>query len=112
MIRNRSNASHYDWGTDCEGWHLLSSPELSVIQERMPPGSAESRHLHRSSRQLFFVLSGALAIERATKVFELSEQDSLEVAPGVAHTVRNTGAREALFLVISSPESHADRVEV
>ena len=112
MVRNRSNAEHYSWGAGCEGWHLLASPELSVIQERMPPGTAESRHFHRSARQLFFVLAGALEIDRGAELFELSEQDTLEVPPGVLHTVRNAGEHEALFLVVSSPASHGDRVEV
>lgn len=35
------NAEHYLWGTHCEGWHLVRAPELSVIQERVPPGECE-----------------------------------------------------------------------
>ena len=41
-----SNAEHYRWGDACDGWHLLAGEALSVIEERMPPGTAELRHRH------------------------------------------------------------------
>ncbi len=41
MIINTESAKHYKWGgpqgTDCDGWHLVKTPELSVIEELMPP---------------------------------------------------------------------------
>ena len=35
------NAEHYRWGPHCDGWHLLKSETLSVIQQRMPGGTAD-----------------------------------------------------------------------
>ena len=56
-------AEHYTWGNACGGWHFVNQPSLSVIRERMPPGTAEVRHLHKTARQFFFVLAGiALAL--------------------------------------------------
>ncbi len=46
-----ANAEHYTWGANCDGWHLVRTPELSVIQERVPPGGRETRHLHTRARQ-------------------------------------------------------------
>jgi hypothetical protein len=40
------NAEHYMWREVCDGWHLVSDANLSVIEERMPPGSQEQRHSH------------------------------------------------------------------
>jgi len=57
-------AEHYIWGDVCHGWRLLSQPDLSVIQERVPPGGAETRHYHTNARQFFFVLSGTATMER------------------------------------------------
>jgi len=37
------NAEHYTWGGVCDGWHLFKSSDLSIIQERVPPGGAEPR---------------------------------------------------------------------
>ena len=104
------NAEHYRWGQDCDGWHLVKSSTLSVIQEFMPPGRSEVRHLHVASRQFFFVLAGRLSIEVEGQLQVLSSQQGLEISPGQAHRVFNDSAGDSAFLVISSPPSHGDRV--
>lgn len=35
------NTEHYVWGSGCDGWHLVRTGALSVIQERMPPDTAD-----------------------------------------------------------------------
>jgi len=55
---SRKNSERYSWGGGCDGWHLLKSPALSVIQECVPPGGTETRHVHQQAQQFFFVLSG------------------------------------------------------
>lgn len=42
----------------CEGWTLLSRPELHVIQERIPPGTYQLRHVHEATTQSYYVLDG------------------------------------------------------
>ena len=106
---SRHTADHYTWGDGCDGWHLVRSPALSVIQERMPPGTAESRHRHANARQFFFVLAGELTIERDGAVLVLRAGEGLEIAPGEAHQVLNEAGDDAEFLVISQPPSHGDR---
>ncbi|MFU2508087.1 hypothetical protein [Pseudoalteromonas sp. ASV78] len=53
------NAEHYNWSDDCDGWHLVKSAALSVIQERVPPGCCEQAHKHEFAEQFFFVLKWA-----------------------------------------------------
>lgn len=72
-------AEHYAWGDGCDGWHLVRAPGLSVIQERMPPGTREARHRHGQARQFFYVLAGALRIEHAGKEERLVAGQRLEV---------------------------------
>lgn len=103
------SAPHYLWGDGCHGWHFVRTPALSVIQERMPPGTAEVRHRHTHSRQFFFVLSGELAIEADGARHTLTGGIGVEIAPGVAHQVVNRGVVDAEFLVVSQPPSHGDR---
>ncbi len=112
MIRNVDTAEHYRWGQVCDGWRLLQRAELSVIQERIPPGAGEITHYHQRARQLFFVLQGGLQIQLGEQRFQLSSGDSLEVPPGELHCVRNAGALDAVFLVVSSPTTEGDRVNV
>jgi len=56
-------AEHYRWGEVCDGWHLVRSEGLSVIEERMPAGAREQRHFHTKARQFFYVLEGELTME-------------------------------------------------
>lgn len=106
---DRGSASHYQWGDGCDGWHLLRHDALSVIAERMPPGTAEVRHRHALAEQFFYVLSGELTIEREGTVSALTPGVGLSIPPGVAHEVRNAGGAAAEFLVVSRPPSHGDR---
>ena len=107
---SKETAEHYIWGEDCDGWHLVKTPALSVIHERMPPGTAEARHYHQASRQFFFVLAGTATFEITGRRHVLHAQQGVEVPPGVPHQMRNESDRTIEFLVISQPPSHGDRV--
>jgi mannose-6-phosphate isomerase-like protein (cupin superfamily) len=102
--------NHYTWGEVCDGWHLLRDPDLSVIEERMPPGAQEKRHFHGRSRQFFYVLTGELTMEVAGRHHLLTAGHGLEISPGEPHQALNRAEREVRFLVISHPPSHEDRV--
>ncbi len=104
------NAEHYAWGDGCAGWHLVKSRELSVIQERMPPGTFEARHFHASSRQFFYVLSGSAVIEVGGHREILNAREGIEIPPGIAHQIFNESGADVEFLVVSQPPSHGDRI--
>src|ERR1700712_3424688 len=100
-----NTAEHYTWGDGCDGWHLVRTDELSVIEERMPPGTAEQRHKHERSRQFFYVLSGELTIEVGGVVRILKGGEGLEVQVRGAHQVVKGSSKAARFLVTSVPPS-------
>ncbi|GGP27813.1 cupin domain-containing protein [Silvimonas amylolytica] len=105
-----ATAPHYHWGEGEDGWHLMRTPGLSVIQERIGPGGAEARHYHVHASQFFYVLTGSLEIEVAGVVTALSAQEGLVIPAGAAHQVRNVSQTDTHFLVTSQPPSHGDRV--
>lgn len=109
---SKENAEHYFWGEGCEGWHLVKTDQLSVIQERMPPGASEVRHFHVKAQQFFFILSGTATIEIGGEREVLAEHEGVAVAYGIPHQVFNHSAEELEFIVISKPPSHEDRVVV
>jgi mannose-6-phosphate isomerase-like protein (cupin superfamily) len=111
-VVNRLSAEHYVWGTMCDGWRLLDRPDLAVIEERIPSGAGEVRHLHRRARQMFVVLSGSLQIELDGGTETLASGDALEVPPGVPHRVWNRSHEDARFLVISAPTTRGDREDL
>jgi oxalate decarboxylase/phosphoglucose isomerase-like protein (cupin superfamily) len=61
---------------------LLKREDVSIIEERVPAGGAETMHYHEKARQFFYVLDGE----------------------GVMGT-------DVHFLVISVPSTRGDRLE-
>ncbi len=110
MIADRSGAEHYLWGQDCDGWLLLQGDDLLVIEERMPPGTAEARHYHARARQFFYVLSGTLTMEQYGATHRIVARQGIAIAPGQPHQARNDSDGDVFFLVISAPTSRGDRI--
>lgn len=112
---SQENAEHYTWPSAisqqlCDGWHLHRSESLSIIEERMPPATAEKRHLHQRATQFFYILAGELIIELDGEEHRLTPSTGLTVPAQTPHQVFNRGREDARFLVVSQPPSHGDRV--
>lgn len=102
---SRDNAEQYAWGEHCQGWRLVSNVDLSVIEEIMPPGTAEQIHRHHVAQQFFYVLSGEAVMEFGNKRLAMSPGQGVTVNPDVAHRIRNLSNAEVRFLVISQPST-------
>jgi len=102
-------AEHYRWGDCCDGWYLVKNDHINVIQEKMPPGSSETRHLHHKAQQFFYVLAGEAALEIDGRLVVLHEREGALVQPGSAHRMQNMSRRNLEILVTSEPPSHGDR---
>jgi len=111
-IVNIDSAEHYTWGKQCDGWHLVKSDNLSVIQERMPAGTCESKHLHQHEEQFFYILSGIATMRLHSETIELSANQGLHVKAGVVHQLINVGPDDLHFIVTSTPPSHGDKIAV
>lgn len=105
-------APPYAWGDGCDGWHLVRAAGLSIIQERMPPGTRETRHWHARAAQFFYVLEGTLSLEVEGKHHKLTARTGIELPQGTAHQAINETDQEVEFLVISTPPTNGDRIEV
>lgn len=111
-IVNTGSAEHYNWGKQCDGWHLVKSDNLSVIQECMPAGSSESKHYHQHAEQFFYILSGIATMLLEDKTLILKANDELHVKAGVIHQLSNLAKTELHFIVTSTPPSHGDRIDM
>ena len=83
---------------------------MTVIRERMPPGTSEVRHHHEKSRQFFFILKGAARIELAGEQVQLAKDEGLEIPPGVDHQIFNDSDEDLEFLLVSQPSTGGDRI--
>ena len=77
---SKRTAQQYGWGDGCEGWHLVRSQNLSVIEERMPPGAREVRHWHARARQFFYVIAGTLTLEVEGATHVLAPRSGMPLA--------------------------------
>lgn len=107
-----STSDHYVWGEVSDGWRLLDTSGLSVIEERVPAGAGEEWHVHDSATQFFYVLAGAPQMQTAEGVVALSVRRGVEIPAGLAHRFVNSGTEDAWFLVISAPNTRGDRRKV
>jgi mannose-6-phosphate isomerase-like protein (cupin superfamily) len=107
-----TTAEHYTWGVVCDGWHLLKQSDLSVIQERVPPGASEIKHFHSVARQFFFILNGIATLEFDESRVTFSAGQGVHVAAGIRHRFVNQTQEDVVFLVISSPSTSGDRTNV
>ncbi len=109
---SKESAEHYRWGAGCDGWHLVKSDSLSVIQELVPSGCAEVRHYHKRAEQFFFVLAGIATLEVNGAIHSLKKFQGMHVPAGVPHQLKNRHSEDLMFIVSSTPPSHGDRIEL
>lgn len=112
MKKSIETSEHYKWGDDCDGWHLLKSATLSVIQEKMPPGSRDQLHFHQHCQQLFYILCGEATFYLENEAVNILAGESIHVSAGAQHFIENSAAGVLEFLVISQPMAHGDRIVV
>lgn len=109
QITDRTNAPHYLWQGDCDGWRLCDHAELGVTLERMPAGREEIGHHHDRARQVFCCQAGRLEIVTPEEVLSLSPGQSVTIPPGLWHQAR--APEDCEFLVIATPSTRGDRIE-
>ncbi|MGB3535499.1 MAG: cupin domain-containing protein [Microcoleaceae cyanobacterium] len=103
-----TTAENFQWGTGCQGWHLLANDDLTVTQEIMPPNSTGVEHYHEVCQQFFYVLEGELTIVIEDKKHVLNSGDGMLISPGALHQIRNDSSNETHLIAISSPNSFYD----
>ena len=112
MTISIENAEHYNWGGNCDGWHLLKRDDMSVIQERVPVGGSEVMHYHERARQFFYILEGEGTMSLEDHEVILQKGQGLEITPLTKHQFKNTSQADVHFIVISVPSTRGDRVNL
>jgi len=112
MVKDTTNSEYYQWGATCDGWHLLQSESLSIIQEKMPPGASENLHYHQKAQQFFFILKGEATFEVEKEMYNVREGQGFHIPPMKRHRILNRTDRPVEFTVTSEPKSHGDRIDL
>ena len=111
-VISTNNAEHYIWGDACDGWHLLKTKHLSIIQERMPAGASEVSHYHKLSEQFFYVISGIATLEVEGALSLLEQGQGMHIPKYKSHKLSNQTNEDLIFIVTSAPSSKGDRFQV
>ncbi len=112
MIKHKANGTHYTWGDECDGWHLVDTDSLSVIQEIMPPGTSEKLHYHNQAQQFFFILKGTAVFEVENETYEVHQGQGFHILAKLKHRILNKTKNPIEFIVTSEPKSHGDRIDL
>ena len=107
-----NTAERYEWGDNCEGWHLLNTNDLSIIKECMPKGGTEELHYHKNVIQFFYVLSGTATFLLDETTHLLSTGQGITVQPMQSHSISNRAEEDLFMMVISSPHADSDRINI
>lgn len=112
IVTNKNNVPHYTWGNGCDGWPLVDTPQLSVKQEVMPPGTQEQLHFHNQAQQYFFVLHGTATFYCDDDEYIVSEKTGILIRPATRHYIANKSNTTLEILVISQPSANYDRINL
>lgn len=103
---------HYQWGDACDGWNFVDETTLSVKQERMPAGTAETLHYHQYAQQFFFILEGVAVFEIDDEMVTVNAKEGIHIKPGQKHRISNQSATDLIFILSSQPNSAGDRINL
>jgi mannose-6-phosphate isomerase-like protein (cupin superfamily) len=98
--------AHYDAHSK-----MLVNPATAATQRfdfrisSYQPKGYVAPHRHKVQEQIYHVLEGEGLMELDTERKLVRRHDCIFIPPGVEHAIYNTGLRDLVFLVITSPPS-------
>ncbi len=111
-ILSKENAvGHYKWGDNCDGWNLVSSPNVVIKQELMPSQTCEKLHFHSFAEQFFFILKGEATFLIEGEKVKIDGYTGLHIKAGLKHKIMNLGGGDLEFILFPSPSTEKDRID-
>ena len=88
---------------------LHASQNQSLAEAMVPAGTTTHLHRHYNSEELYHITAGGGIMRLDEEEFEVKTGDTICIAPGTAHCIRNTGTEDLVILCCCSPAySHKD----
>ncbi len=85
--------------------------KLSIAEARVRPGGATKEHFHRTSEEVYYILSGEGEMYIDEEKARIKAGDVVLIPAGARHYVVNKGEEELIILCACSPPySHEDTV--
>lgn len=81
----------------------------SFAEAVVPPGIATRLHRHHQSEEIYHITAGCGVMTLGEQHFVISVGDTICIAPGNAHNIRNTGSDDLRILCACAPPyAHTD----
>lgn len=84
----------------------------SLAEARVPPGAATLAHRHRRSEEIYHFTSGQGLMGLGQEVFAVAGGDTVAIAPGTLHWLKNPGPEPLVVLCACSPAYTHDDTEL
>lgn len=82
---------------------------LSLAEAVVPPGAATLAHRHPRAEELYHVTAGTGRMTLGGETLDVGPGDTVRIAPGTPHHVRNTGDGDLRILCCCAPAyAHED----
>ena len=75
----------------------------SLAEAELPPGAATTRHYHRESEEIYYLLEGSARMDLDGDTRDVTVGDAILIPPGAWHEITNTGPQTLRFLCCCSP---------
>ena len=75
----------------------------SLAEATLEPDQATTRHYHRASEEIYFVLKGSGKLEVDGDTRHVRPGDAVLIPPGAWHTLENDGTSELIVLCSCAP---------
>lgn len=89
-----------------------ASRALSLAEAIVAPGAITALHRHRRSEELYYILEGSGQMTLGQRAFMVASGDTICIAPGTAHRIRNTGPDRLRILCACTPAYSDDDTEL
>lgn len=91
---------------------LHASRSQSLAEAIVQPGQGTALHRHLRSEELYHVSKGQGLMRLGDKEFTIAAGDTVCIAPGTPHAVRNTGSTPLHILCCCAPAYSHDDTEL
>lgn len=75
----------------------------SLAEATLEPGATTTRHYHRDSEEIYFVVEGVGDLEVEGERRPVERGDAVAIPPGAWHEIRNRGSAPLRFLCCCAP---------
>ena len=84
----------------------------SFAEATVPPGATTALHLHRAAEEIYHITSGAGLMTLGAKQFAVAPGDTICIAPGIPHCIKNSDDVPLKILCACSPAYAHDDTEL